>query len=117
MARLLENGLRQEGYNVLAAVDGAEAIDLYQRHGHEIDLVLMDLGLPKITGSEVIRMMKDQNPGVKIIVTTGYLEPELKLKLLSAEVKDYILKPYSVDAVLAKLEILFDGSTPPLASK
>lgn len=109
MARLLKNGLHHEGYHVLVAMDGAEAIDLYKRHGHEIDIVLMDLGLPKVTGSEVIRMMREQNPGVKIIVTTGYLEPELKPELIDAEVKGYIDKPYSVDDVIAKLRAVLNA--------
>ncbi|HUC98440.1 MAG TPA: MASE1 domain-containing protein, partial [Candidatus Polarisedimenticolaceae bacterium] len=108
MARLLENSLQHEGYHVLAAKDGAEAIDVYERHRNEIDVVVTDLGLPKISGSEVIREMKKQNPEVKIIVTTGYLEPESKSELLAAEVKEYIYKPYSVDEILAKLQSLLD---------
>ncbi len=100
MVQLLKNGLLREGYRLLVAMDGAEAIDLYQRRGHEIDLVLMDLGLPKVNGSEVIRMMKKQNPGVNIIVTTGYIEPELKSELFKAGIKDYIQKPYFVTDVL-----------------
>ncbi len=103
MVQLLKNGLLREGYRVLMAMDGAEAIDLYQRHGHEIDIVLMDLGLPKVTGYEVIRAMKKQNPGVNIIVTTGYIEPELKSELFGAGVKDYIQKPYLVTNVLLRI--------------
>jgi PAS domain S-box-containing protein len=108
MVRFLKNVLTRKGYRVLAALDGAEAIDLYQRHKDDIDVVLIDLGLPKVTGSEVIRIMKEQNPNVKIIVTTGYLEPELRLELLGAEVKEYIQKPYSVEDVLEKLESAFE---------
>ena len=52
--------------------------------------------------------MKKHNPEVKIIVTTGYLEPESKSELLAAEVKEYIYKPYSVDEILAKLQSLLD---------
>jgi signal transduction histidine kinase/integral membrane sensor domain MASE1/CheY-like chemotaxis protein len=100
MVQLLKNGLLREGYRVLVAMDGAAAIDLYQRRGDEIDLVLMDLGLPKVNGSEVIRVMKKQNPGVNVIVTTGYIEPELKSELFKAGVKDYIQKPYFVTHVL-----------------
>jgi CheY-like chemotaxis protein len=88
-------------------VDGAQAIDTYRRHKDEIDIVLMDLGLPKIAGSEVIRLMKEQDRSIKIIVTTGYLEPELKLELFGTGVKDYIQKPYSVDQILEKLESAF----------
>ena len=104
MARLLKNHLQLEGYHVLAAMDGSEAIELYNRHGREIDLVLMDLGLPKVTGSEVIRKLKMQNPAVKIIVTTGYLEPQLKSELFAAEVKECIYKPYSVEEILTRLQ-------------
>lgn len=103
MVELLKNGLLRQGYRVLVAMDGAEAIDLYQRHGHEIALVLMDLGLPKVTGSEVIRTMKKQNPEVNIIVTTGYIEPELKSELFEAGVKDYIQKPYFMTDVLQRI--------------
>ena len=103
MVRVLENDLLREGYRVLVARDGAEAIDLYQRHGHEIDVVLMDLGLPKVTGSDVIRTMKKQNPGVHVIVTTGYIGPEVKSELFLAGVKDYIEKPYFVTDVLQRV--------------
>jgi CheY-like chemotaxis protein len=103
MVQLLKNGLLREGYRVLVAMDGAEAIDVYQLHGHEIDVVLMDLGLPKITGSEVIRMMKRLNHKVNIIVTTGYLEPELKSELFGTGIKDYIQKPYFVTDVLQRI--------------
>jgi two-component system, cell cycle sensor histidine kinase and response regulator CckA len=91
-------------------MDGAEAVQVYERHRHEIEIVLMDLGLSKVTGSEVIRMMKRQDPRVKIIVTTGYLEPELQSELLAADVKEYIYKPYSVDHVLAKLQSVLECS-------
>ena len=107
MVRLLRNALTRQGYRVLVAVDGAQAIDTYRRHKDEIDIVLMDLGLPKIAGSEVIRLMKEQDRSIKIIVTTGYLEPELKLELFGTGVKDYIQKPYSVDQILEKLESAF----------
>jgi CheY-like chemotaxis protein len=103
MVQLLKNGLLREGYRVLVAMDGAEAIDIYQLQGHEIDVVLMDLGLPKISGSEVIRMMKSLNHKVNIIVTTGYLEPEVKSELFGTGIKDYIQKPYFVTDVLQRI--------------
>jgi signal transduction histidine kinase len=104
MVRLLKSVLTRKGYRVLTAMDGMEAIDLYRQHGDDIDVVLMDLGLPKISGWEVIRAMEEQNPGVKIIITTGYLEPEVKPKLVVSQVKAYIHKPYTVEEVLKTLE-------------
>ena len=84
-----------------------------RRHKDEIDVVLMDLGLPKASGSEVIRLIKQENPEAKIIVTTGYLEPELKKELFEAGVQDYINKPYAVDAVLRTVEAVLTRTEAP----
>ena len=100
----------QSSYQVLTATDGAQAIDLYVNHKEEIDVVLLDLGLPKVTGLEVIPKLKELNPGVKILVATGYLEPELKSEIFRAGVKDCINKPYLVHDVLERLSSLIESS-------
>ena len=110
MVLLLERALSKANYRSLVASDGLEAVDLYRRHKREVDVVLMDLGLPKASGSEVIRLIKQENPAAKIIVTTGYLEPELKAELFEAGVQDYINKPYSLDAVLRTVEAVLSRS-------
>jgi len=104
MLHLLNRVLSRAGYRVLGALDGAAAIELYGEHKAEIDVVVMDLGLPKVTGWEVIRIMKEQNGALKVIITTGYLEPDLKSGPLGSEVKAYIHKPYTTDELLKKLE-------------
>jgi signal transduction histidine kinase len=110
MVRLLREVLSKAGYKTLTAVDGEEAIDLYHRHKEEIDIVVLDLGLPKVTGFDVIQKLKEQNPGVSIIITTGYLQPELKSELFQAGVKDCVYKPYSVDDLLNKIGFLLENS-------
>ena len=104
MLHLLNRVLSRAGYRVLGALDGAAAIKLYREHKADIDVVVMDLGLPKVTGWEVIRIMKEQNGDLKVIITTGYLEPDLKSGPLGSEVKAYIHKPYTTDELLKKLE-------------
>ncbi|HEX2226787.1 MAG TPA: PAS domain S-box protein [Candidatus Binatia bacterium] len=110
MIRLLSNVLQKAGYRTLIAMDGEEAMGLFQRHRDKIDLVLLDLNLPKADGAEVIRALKMQKPEVYIIVASGYLEPEMKEQLLQTGVKDYIHKPYSIDQVLQKLDSVFQNS-------
>ena len=110
MVRLLIEVLSKAGYQTLMAMDGQEAIDLYHHHKEEIDIVVLDLGLPKVTGFDVMRKLKEQNPGVSIIITTGYLQPELKPELLQAGVKDCIYKPYSVDDLVEKVGSLIEHS-------
>jgi PAS domain S-box-containing protein len=110
MVYLLRKLLPQSGYQMLAATDGAKAIDLYLDHKEEIDVVLLDLGLPKVPGIDVIQKLKEHNPAVKIVVATGYLEPELKSEIFRAGVKDCINKPYVVRDVLEKLGSLIQSS-------
>jgi CheY-like chemotaxis protein len=90
-------------------MDGEKAIDIYQRHQDEIDIVLMDLGLPKMTGTDVIAKLFEQNPRVKIVVTTGYLAADLKAELFRAGVLDCIHKPYSVDDILVKVDSILEN--------
>ena len=110
LVRLLKKLLSRAGYRVLAAMDGEEAIDLYQNHKTEIDVVLLDLGLPKVTGLDVISKLKEQNPRVNIIITTGYLEADLKAELFRTGVKDCIHKPYLVDDVVERVGTLLENS-------
>jgi two-component system, cell cycle sensor histidine kinase and response regulator CckA len=112
VVRLLKKLLPQAGYRVLAAMDGEEAIALYHDHTAEIDIVLLDLGLPKITGLDVIPKLKEQNPRVKIVITTGYLQPELKAELFRAGVKDCIHKPYLINHVIERLGSLLETPEP-----
>lgn len=110
MVYLLKKLLPQGGYQMLAATDGAKAIDLYFDHKDEIDVVLLDLGLPKVPGIDVIQKLKEHNPTVKIVVATGYLEPELKSEIFRCGVTDCINKPYVIRDVLDKLGSLIESS-------
>ena len=103
MVLLLKKTLSEHGYNVLAALDGEEAVDVYQRHKHEIDAVLLDIGLPKLAGWDVLLKLKEENPDVHVLVASGYIDPEFKNKMRQAGVSDFISKPYMVETILAAL--------------
>ncbi len=76
--------LESEGYRVLAAKDGEEAVDIFTLHRDEIGLVVCDLGLPKLGGREVFMKMKQCKPSVRAIVASGYLEPAMRSEILKA---------------------------------
>ncbi len=92
--------LKSKGYKVYTAVDGIEAIKLYDQHKQEIDLVMTDMGLPGITGKDEFKILKEMNPSVKVVLASGFFEPELKSELLKAGVKGFIQKPYIPDDIL-----------------
>lgn len=105
MLQLLQRILSSSGYDVLTAADGEEAINVYRRHKLGIDMVLLDLGLPKISGVEVFAMMKEANPAVCVVVSSGYLERETKNKMHEAGVIQFVDKPYMIDKVLETLNV------------
>jgi CheY-like chemotaxis protein len=100
MLRLLETVLSKRGYQVLTAADGEEAIEVHRSHKDAIDIILLDLGLPRISGQDVLVKLKTQNPDVKIVIATGYIEPDLSSEIERAGVKHFIHKPYVLDDVV-----------------
>lgn len=95
--------LEGEGYRVLAAKDGVEAVELFESHRNEIGLVVLDLGLPRLGGREAFLKMKESKPGVRAIVASGYLEPTMRSEILKAGVIDTIQKPYDFADLVAKI--------------
>jgi len=103
MRRLLERILSSHETSVLLAADGEEALDIYRDHKGEINVVLLDLGLPKVSGWEVFNNLKQQNPDVCIVVASGYVEPDVKSRMHDAGIEHFIEKPYRLDQLVATL--------------
>jgi CheY-like chemotaxis protein len=103
-ARLLKTVLMRRGSTVLVALDGEAAVDTFESRWREIDAVLLDIGLPKIPGWEVMRRMKEINPSVKIIVASGNIAPELRADMHRVGVSHFVDKPYVFEGVAEKLE-------------
>jgi two-component system, cell cycle sensor histidine kinase and response regulator CckA len=116
MLRLLEKFLSQQGYQVMVASDGEEAIEVYCRHKLEIDVVLLDVGLPKLTGWDVLLRMKEENPDVRVVIATGYLAPQMKTEMLRVAVKHFVDKPYVLDELVETLQGLIDAPVAPNSS-
>ncbi len=108
LRELAESVLTSKGYNVVAASDGEEAVEIYERQWKEIDLVFSDYGLPKLSGSEVLKRMKTINPEVKFIFATGFVDPDRKSTLLRNGAKEVILKPYKPAEIVDKVRDILD---------
>jgi two-component system, cell cycle sensor histidine kinase and response regulator CckA len=100
--------LESNGYTVLIAKDGEEAVQVYQQHVNEIALVISDMGLPKLTGVSEFEKMKGINPNVKVIFASGFFEPDVKAALEIAGAKSFIQKPYVIEEILAKIRKALD---------
>ncbi|MEX0602269.1 MAG: PAS domain S-box protein, partial [Bacteroidota bacterium] len=106
---LLSSLLQTRGYTILTATDGEEAVNIYRNNHEKISLVLSDMGLPKLGGWEAFQQMKSINPGVKAILASGYLDPNLRFEMIAAGAQDFIQKPYVPDKILAKIREIIDA--------
>jgi two-component system, cell cycle sensor histidine kinase and response regulator CckA len=105
---LLEAALGAKGYTVLAASDGKQGLTLYREHQNTIALVITDLGLPKMDGVEVFRQVRELNPKQKVMIASGYMEPETRAKLLEMGAGEFIQKPYALDDALELIRAEID---------
>jgi CheY-like chemotaxis protein len=113
MRSLLRRSLSRIGYRVITAADGQEVIDLYQRHKEQIQVVLLDLGLPKIQGWDVIVQLRREQPDLHVVVTSGYIDPNLKMKLDRAGVDAVVYKPYAITHIVETLQRIIERSPKP----
>lgn len=86
--------LEKEGYVVHAAEDGVQAIELYEEHKEEIDLILLDAVMPGKNGHEVFQVIRDQDTGIPILFCSGYAQEELYHDILSDPHVTFLAKPY-----------------------
>ncbi len=92
--QLMRYELEKEGYaSILEAEDGDEALNLI-REKH-IDLLLLDLRMPRLQGEEVLRVVKENYPSIPVIVVTGRTESEIKNSVLDLGAQAYLEKPYN----------------------
>ncbi len=106
---MMKSVLEAKGYHVITARDGIEAIHQYTEHKVSIALVISDMGLPKLDGLAVFSTIKDINPGVKLIMASGYVEPSTKSELFKTGVKEIVQKPYQPNEVLRKIRTILDS--------
>jgi len=95
--------LESKGYTVIVAGDGVEGLKLYLENHKNIDLIISDIGLPKMSGNEVFMKIRQHNPNMRIILASGYIDPSTKEELESVGAAHFIQKPYLPHEVLTKI--------------
>jgi CheY-like chemotaxis protein len=109
LLELIQSVLESKGYNVLTARDGVAAVEVYKQKKDEIDLVLADLGLPKLGGWEACRQMKAINPKVRVVIASGYLDPSAEQEMIDGGVEAFVNKPYLGGELTEKIRRLLEA--------
>lgn len=110
LATLLATLLEGKGYYVLTAHDGPQGVATYNNHKAAIDLVLIDIGLPKMNGFQVLKNIRGVNPSVRTILASGYLNPEDKERMMEMGVDTFLQKPFIPSEVLRVVRRVLDRS-------
>jgi DNA-binding response OmpR family regulator len=109
IAQVLQRSLRMEGYDVRTAGDGVSALD--EAHAFLPDLVILDLGLPKLDGIDVAKTLR-RNDDVPILMLTARDALESRVEGLDAGADDYLVKPFERQELLARLRALLRRRPP-----
>lgn len=99
---VLSAELASEGYEVETASDGDEAMELVQ--SKPIDLVLLDIKMPRVDGFEVLRFIKKHYPQVKVIMLTAYADLSSAIDSKRWGAEDFVSKPYDLFDLLTTIE-------------
>jgi DNA-binding response OmpR family regulator len=97
----LERGLAAHGFDVLSATDGDTGIE--RALSADVDLVVLDLMLPGRSGLEVLERLREAKPALPVIVLTALTEVEQRVTGLDAGAADYIVKPFSLSELAARI--------------
>ncbi|MCT4784996.1 response regulator transcription factor [Exiguobacterium aestuarii] len=101
IARLLELELKHAGYEVVVATDGRSGLE--RAVADDIDLVLLDIMLPQMSGLEVVRRLKEERPLLPVLMVTARGDRYDKVSGLDLGADDYITKPFEIEEVLARI--------------
>jgi CheY-like chemotaxis protein len=101
--------LEQRGYTVLAAANGAAALELAATCGREIQLLVTDVVMPKMSGSELGQQLLAQRPGLKVLYVSGYAESTVMQHGLAELGSRFLHKPFTLKALAAKIRKILDA--------
>lgn len=108
---LILDVLRLYGYTVLSAADGDGALRITAGHPGPIDLAIVDVVMPGLTGAAVARRLVADRPGLKVLFVSGYTDEEVRRLGLQPGSPNFLQKPFTVDALASKVRDLL-GAPP-----
>ena len=104
--------LEDLGYTVREAVDGQEGLDLFLAHANEVDLVILDLVMPRLHGFQVMDGIRQVAPRVPILLSSGYSPLERPEVMQSSDILGFLPKPYRNRDLKAQVARLLHPPTP-----
>lgn len=111
MRKLIKDFLAQKDFNILEAEDGEKALKVYNDNKNKINLILLDVMMPKLDGWSVLRQIRQENKALPIIMLTARSEEQDELFGFELGVDEYITKPFSPKILVARVEAILKRTT------
>ena len=111
LLHILEKILKSQNYNVLAAPNAEEAMDMMCGYRGPLDLILTDLVMPGLDGAEMIRQLMLILPEAKIIYMSGYEDSPAFRKIAGGKNIEFFKKPFETEELVAKVRRVLDGNS------
>lgn len=115
VADLASEMLADEGYKVILAHDGFDALKIYERIGKQIGLVILDFFLPVMDGDAVFDELKALNPNVNVVLSSGFAEQSKISSMLTQGLRGFMPKPYTSEKLLGQVRSTLDAARQTLA--
>ena len=112
MRKLIKDFLIQKNYNILEAEDGEKALKVYNENKNKINLILLDVMMPKLDGWSVLRQIRQENKSLPIVMLTARAEEQDELFGFELGVDEYITKPFSPKILVARVEAILKRTIP-----
>lgn len=110
MRKLIKDFLKQKNYNILEAEDGEMALKVYEENKEKVNLILLDVMMPKLDGWSVLRQIRQENKSLPIVMLTARAEEQDELFGFELGVDEYITKPFSPKILVARVEAILKRS-------
>ena len=108
MRNFLLDVFMDEGYNLDSAADGTEALEKISKNQYQ--LIITDIRMPGVDGTQVLKKAKESDPHVEVIVITGYASPQTKQECLRLGAAYYLAKPFQINQIRALVNKVVRGT-------
>ncbi len=104
----LIEALQNLGYSVLLAENGLDAVEIYENNPNQIDLVLLDMVMPKLGGHKTFYQIRSIDPEAKVLLLSGYVSEEEVNDLLAQGAKGFLPKPHRIKTLAEEIRRILD---------
>jgi CheY-like chemotaxis protein len=102
--RVAQKMLEKAGFTVLLACDGSDGMEKFKAHLHDIDLVLLDLSMPNMSGEEVFQNIRNLRQNIQVLLSSGYLEGEATHNCEGMGLAGFVQKPWQYDQLISAVQ-------------